>query len=252
MSHEIRTPLNAIIGFCIYASAALFGYKKKCFVNTIKSYNDNLLTIINDILDISKIDAGMIEFEEQAINLPLLFQSLNGMLSFQAIEKRLAFTLKVMPTFYLPFTQILINLAGNTIKFTRICKVTIHANLEQETEEYQCIKIAVKDTGIGIPKDKVVEIFDRFHQAGTDTTRHFGVTGLGLSIAKQFIELQGRTIAVKSVIDQGSTCSFAIPFKKDDESIQSLDHRQTEIIDIASFKNLRILTEKDKVVNTNL
>jgi signal transduction histidine kinase len=103
MSHEIRIPLNAIIGFCIYASAALFGYKKKCFVNTIKSYNDNLLTIINDILDISKIDAGMIEFEEQAINLPLLFQSLNGMLSFQAIEKRLAFTLKVMSTFHPPF-----------------------------------------------------------------------------------------------------------------------------------------------------
>ncbi|MFT6846200.1 MAG: signal transduction histidine kinase [Flavobacteriales bacterium] len=140
-------------------------------------------------------------------------------------------------------------MVGNAIKFTHTKKVTVHATFEQETEGYMSIIISVKDTGIVIPKDKVVEIFDRFRQAGSKTTRQFGSTGLGLSIAKKLVELQGGTIAVKSVIDQGSTCSFAIPFKKDDESIQSLDHRQSEIIDIASFKKLRILTEEDKVVN---
>lgn len=263
MSHEIRTPMNAIIGFSDILSRGKLEPKEKEYIRTIKSAGENLLTIINDILDISKIEAGMMTFEEHVFSVKEIFKSLNVMLMGKAKEKslELLFTCEEnVPDSLLGdptrLTQIIINLTGNAIKFTQFGNINVHARIfknspESSTSENITIEFLIKDTGIGISKDKVEHIFERFRQAESHTTRKYGGTGLGLSIAKQLVELQGGKLSVKSELKVGSTFSFCIPYKKTTETKQTIDTIGKKY-NIAELGKLNILLVEDNQLNVIL
>ncbi|HLG03803.1 MAG TPA: response regulator [Bacteroidia bacterium] len=277
MSHEIRTPMNAIIGFADILRKRKLEENEMSYVETIKSSGNNLLVIINDILDISKIDAGMIVFEEQPLNINLLFHSLNSMLAEKAKEKNLELLFvcdKDIPDILLGdatrLTQIIMNLAGNAIKFTHKGGVEVFANVLKEKDallhvpspgdrpvvaggkygQEKCVvKFSVRDTGIGIAKDKLPYIFDRFRQAESTTTRQYGGTGLGLSIAKTLVELQGGAVFVKSEINVGSVFTFTLPFIKVNVEKVAEEKTDTEKFDLKKLAGLKILLVEDNPIN---
>ena len=263
MSHEIRTPLNAIIGFSDILSLKKLGEEEKEYVKNIKSAGENLLTIINDILDLSKIEAGMMNFEEHAFNVEDIFKSLNIMLMERAQEKNIELLFScdedipdVLLGDHTRLTQIIINLTGNAIKFTRNSKrgkgsVQVHARVLKNEQENIVLEFSIKDTGIGIPQDKLEQIFERFQQAESHTTRKYGGSGLGLSIARQLVELQGGILSVKSEVMVGSEFSFYIPYKKSGEV-----HVTAEIIEkkynMEELSKLNILLVEDNPLNVKL
>jgi PAS domain S-box-containing protein len=255
MSHEIRTPMNAIIGFTDLLLKRNLPAQEKDFVQTIKNSGENLLRIINDILDISKINSGTMTFEEHPISILELFDSLNAMLSPKARSKNLSLQFqsdKKIPDTLLGdptrLTQIILNLAGNAIKFTREGSVRVSANLLKEEGEVTYVEFIIKDTGIGIPAEKLKLIFERFSQAESHTTRTYGGTGLGLDIAKQLVLLQGGTINVKSTVDQGSEFTFVLPFKKTDR-VLAYDHSARDESRIYELNKLAILLVEDNPIN---
>ena len=255
MSHEIRTPMNAIIGFTDLLLKRPFKDQEKDYINAIKTSGENLLRIINDVLDISKIDAKMMTFEEHPISLKEMFNSLNIMLSQNANEKNLSLTFKYdspLPDTVLGdstrLTQIITNLVGNAIKFTKKGSISVFAKAIKEEEDKYYIEFFVKDTGIGIPEDKLEDIFERFKQAESSTTRNYGGTGLGLNIAKQLIELQGGTININSTVNVGSVFSFTLPFKKTNKIYQPARNHQT-IFSKEDFNKLSILLVEDNSIN---
>ncbi len=257
MSHEIRTPMNAILGFTDLLLKKNLGATEKDYVQTIKTSGETLLRIINDILDVSKIDSGMMIFEEHPISIKETFSSLNILLSHKAVEKNLGLSFdydNAIPDTLLGdptrLTQIILNIVGNAIKFTKKGTVEVFAKLVSSTKETDEIEISVKDTGIGIPQDKLDFIFERFTQAEAHTTRNYGGTGLGLSIAKQLIELQGGSLKIKSMEGVGSVFSFTLPFKKPIETYaknKSVD--QGTDIDFSKLNNLSILLVEDNIIN---
>jgi PAS domain S-box-containing protein len=255
MSHEIRTPMNAIIGFTDLLLKRGLPSQEKDFVQTIKNSGDNLLRIINDILDVSKINSGMMSFEEHPMSIAEIFSSLNSMLLPKAKEKKLDLLFEYdqnIPDCVLGdptrLTQIILNLVGNAIKFTKKGSVRVFAKALKEEEGIYHIAFSVKDTGIGIPDDKLKSVFERFNQAESHTTRKYGGTGLGLSIAKQLIDLQGGTIDVSSKVDEGSEFLFQLPFKKTDR-VCSNNHFQHQESDIPGLNKLEILLVEDNPIN---
>ncbi|MGP8215233.1 MAG: ATP-binding protein [Bacteroidia bacterium] len=258
MSHEIRTPMNAIIGFSDILSKGNLEEKEKEYVRIIKSAGENLLIIINDILDISKIEAGMMTFEEHTFSVKDIFNSLNVMLMGKAKEKNLELLFicdENIPDSLLGdptrLTQIIINLAGNAIKFTLKGKISVRAKVLKKENENFLVEFSVKDTGIGIPPDKLENIFERFRQAESHITRKYGGTGLGLSIAKQLVELQGGTLSVKSEFNAGSTFIFCIPYKKSDEVLKEIEVTG-EKFNIEKLSKLNILLVEDNQLNVKL
>jgi len=258
MSHEIRTPMNAIMGFSDILSRRKLGEQEKEYVRTIKSAGENLLTIINDILDISKLEAGMMTFEEHTFSVKEIFTSLNVMLMGKAKEKNLELLFicnEDVPDVLLGdstrLTQIIINLAGNAIKFTQKGKVQVHAKVLKNENENTLLEFSVTDTGIGIPKDKLEQIFERFRQAESNTTRKYGGTGLGLSIAKQLVELQGGKLSVKSELKAGSVFSFCIPYKKSVEVLLAPEVTGKKY-DMKELSKLNILLVEDNQFNVVL
>lgn len=255
MSHEIRTPMNAIIGFTDLLMKKQLQIQEKEYVQIIKTSGENLLRIINDILDVSKIESGMMAFEEYPISIKEIFSSLNIMISNKAKEKniKLSFdydanipnTLLGDPT---RLTQIILNLVGNAIKFTKKGSVDVFSRIIKEEEDVFYIEFSIKDTGIGIPEDRLNHIFERFTQAETHTTRNYGGTGLGLSIAKQLIELQGGKITIKSILGIGSEFTFVLPFKKTDEIHTNIQKIYSEI-NIQELSKLNILVAEDNPIN---
>jgi signal transduction histidine kinase len=258
MSHEIRTPMNAIIGFSDILSKRQMGAQEKEYVNTIKAAGENLLTIINDILDISKIEAGMMTFEDHNFSVSEIFISLNVMLMGKAREKNLELIfncnrsvpdcLSGDPT---RLTQIIINLAGNAIKFTTQGRVTVDVTVIKDDAETVMLEFSVTDTGIGITDDKLVHIFERFRQAESHTTRKYGGTGLGLSIAKQLVELQGGTLEVASEFKKGSVFTFCIPYKKSAQVLHVLAPPEINY-SIEELSKLKILLVEDNKLNVML
>ena len=257
MSHEIRTPMNAIVGFSDMLSKRKLGYQEKKYVHTIKSAGQNLLTIIDDILDISKIEAGMMTFEENSFSVKATFQSLNVMLMERAKAKNLGlmFTCdknvpEVIVGDHTRLTQILINLTGNAIKFTQKGKVQVNASVKKSNAAV-LLEFSVKDTGIGILPEKQKQIFERFRQAESHTTRKYGGSGLGLSIAKQLVELQGGTLSVKSELKVGSIFTFLIPYKK---AIKTLEKRvvKENKYNMKDLSKLKILLVEDNPLNVLL
>lgn len=258
MSHEIRTPMNAIIGFSDILSKRQMGPQEKEYVNTIKAAGENLLTIINDILDISKIEAGMMTFEDHNFSVSEIFISLNVMLMVKAREKNLELIfncnesvpdcLSGDPT---RLTQIIINLVGNAIKFTTQGKVKVDVTVIKEDAETVMLEFSVTDTGIGITDDKLIHIFERFRQAESHTTRKYGGTGLGLSIAKQLVELQGGTLEVASEFKKGSVFTFCIPYKKSAKVLHVLAPPEIKY-NVEELSKLKILLVEDNKLNVML
>ena len=219
MSHEIRTPMNAIIGFTDLFKKTPLNENQKQFVEAIAVSGDNLLTIINDILDFSKIESGKLEIETAPFSLKdVVYDSYNLMIQ-KAKEKNLQFNVNYgeeIPAVLMGdsarLNQILINLIGNAIKFTEQGNISVIVKAQGNISDRVKIEFTVKDSGIGIPKDKQEAVFERFTQASGETTRKFGGTGLGLSIVKSLVELQDGSIILDSEHGRGSTFIFYITY----------------------------------------
>lgn len=259
MSHEIRTPMNAILGL---AEVLLKenGLSEKVTENLklIHYSADNLLVILNEILDYSKIEAGKISLEAIDFNLAHVVKRLVQTMNFKAESKHIDLKFEVddkIPENLIgdPYrlNQILVNLAGNAIKFTSMGEVVITAQLQNKTEENATIRLAVKDSGIGIPQEKLNSIFDNFTQASENTARQYGGTGLGLPITKRLIELQGGEIKVESTVGQGSTFYFDLEFKIGQSSADKAEEKTTENEE-QQLVGLTILVAEDNAVNQML
>lgn len=255
MSHEIRTPMNAILGMTRLLLEQDPRTDQLKYLNSIKHASDNLLVIINDILDLSKIEAGKINLEKIPFNLRNEINAVYETMKVNADDKGLNLLTVVDET--CPKTiigdpyrlsQILLNLTGNAIKFTEKGNVTIQTTCTLEDNQV-VVKFSVIDSGIGIAKDKLDYIFDMFTQETSSTTRKFGGTGLGLAICKKLIELQGGNITVESEPGKGSIFSFAIPFAigKDIAEHNAKDDHKQQVV--ATMKNVRVLLVEDNEFN---
>jgi signal transduction histidine kinase/CheY-like chemotaxis protein/HPt (histidine-containing phosphotransfer) domain-containing protein len=220
MSHEIRTPLNAIVGFTSLLQKKNLDADAAVYVQSIQKSGDNLLTIVNDILDLSKFEAGMMRVESFPFSIRELLQSVETMFHEKAGEKNLELSVSVSDNIPVilegdatRLTQILVNLIGNAIKFTDSGSVRIHADNKGFTGNIINLSFSITDTGMGIEKNKLPRIFDRFIQAEASITRKYGGTGLGLSIVKDLVQLQNGEITVESEPGIGSTFRFVIPYK---------------------------------------
>ncbi|MHA8056305.1 response regulator [Aquirufa nivalisilvae] len=257
MSHEIRTPLNAIIGFTELLQQRNLPSPDCEFVENIQTAGDHLLLLINDILDLSKIDSGKIEMEIQPFSLKESLKHVYSILKVKSQKKAIEFSLFLdadLPDAVIGdkgrLNQVLINLAGNAIKFTEEGEVTIAVKKVQETDSRVSLRFSVKDTGIGISEEKIKTIFDRFTQAEASTTRKFGGSGLGLNIAKQLVELQGGKIELKSQLGRGSEFSFVLELEKTKQVLESQQNKKSSNLSLE--QSVSILMCEDNEMNQRL
>lgn len=260
MSHEIRTPLNSIIGFQQLLKDTQLTDEQKEYVESIDFAGRNLLVIINDILDLSKLEVGKFEFEEVEFNVGDITKSVVELVSQRAKEKNIELAISTDPK--IPkvlygdsarLSQILLNLVGNAIKFTEKGNVKITITPLKEDEDQIICRFSVEDTGIGIPEERLTSIFESFTQASSTTAREYGGTGLGLTISKHLVEMQGGTIQVESKEGKGSVFSFEIPYKKRRVLSQSSINKAADINQ--SHQNdskLKILLVEDVHMNQRL
>lgn len=249
MSHEIRTPLNAVIGMShlLLEGNPLDSQKEN--LNVLKFSADNLLTLINDVLDFTKIETGNVDLEQADVNLRGMLQSITGSLQYKSNEKNIYLEAQIDPA--VPETvigdstrlsQILLNLVSNAVKFTDEGGVKIELAVIDQTRKNVRIRFSVTDTGIGIASDKLVTVFESFKQADTSTTRKYGGTGLGLAISKRLIELHDSRINVDSEPGKGSTFWFTITFNKKDNKNNNTNNVETGL-------NISVLVVDDNQIN---
>jgi signal transduction histidine kinase len=220
MSHEIRTPINSVLGICYLLQQGVLDDKQMVYIHRLQKSGENLLGLINDILDISKIEAGKMDLVITKFNFQTLLNDVFNQLLYKAEEKELAFKLNIEPslnTFITGdsnrLTQILINLVSNSLKFTSKGSIELSASVKELNSRFVIVQIKIADTGIGIPSDKLGKIFERYEQASATIKTHFGGTGLGLSISKKLVELMNGTIQVESLENEGTTFTLHIPFE---------------------------------------
>lgn len=253
MSHEIRTPMNAIIGFTKVLLKTDLSVKQKEYLTAIKLSGDALIVLINDILDLAKVDAGKMTFEQVPFRISLSIPAMVHLFEMKIQEKNLILVKEydsripdVLIGDPVRLHQIMMNLMSNAIKFTSQGQITVSIRLLSEDKQKATIEFVVTDTGIGIPGDKMDHIFDNFQQASSETSRLYGGTGLGLSIVKQLVEHQGGELNVKSKVGEGSTFTFRMPFLKTTENVL----KESEIVTFETgISNIKVLVVEDMPLN---
>ncbi|MEE2023833.1 response regulator [Alkalimonas mucilaginosa] len=217
MSHELRTPLNAITGFSELMQSLDLTAQAKSFNQKIQQASSHLLSVINDILDLSKIEANKLELKPEAVRLSRLMLELDDMMQLQAQRKSLSLQVSVDPALHRPvmldalrFNQVMINLVGNAIKFTHYGRVTVEFRVLEIDNDAVTLEVAVTDTGIGMSEESIAQLFDAFHQLDTSITRQFGGTGLGLFISQGLLQKMQSALKVQSTPGQGSSFSFQL------------------------------------------
>lgn len=259
MSHEIRTPLSGILGFTNLLQKRPLDETSKEFVSSIQRSGENLMAIINDILDLSKIEAGMMRITPGIFSINGLVNSVETFFIERAKEKGLKISSKIdtsIPDTLIGdatrLTQILVNLIGNAIKFTHQGSIIIEIYNKQQSENEVIIGFKISDTGIGIDKEKLIEVFERFNQGEDSTTRNYGGTGLGLSIVKSLIQLQNGDIEVISEQGKGTTFNFYIPYTIAKEQLNVIPKVDTYYFKDKTNAPLRVLIVDDNAINQSL
>jgi PAS domain S-box-containing protein len=253
MSHEIRTPMNAIIGFTKVLLKTELTAKQKEYLTAIKMSGDSLIVLINDILDLAKVDSGKMIFEQVPFRLSMSISALLHLFETKIQEKNIILYREfddripqVIVGDPVRLHQIIINLVSNAVKFTSRGKITVSVRLISEDKDEVVIEFSVADTGIGIAEDKIGKIFENFHQASSSTSRLYGGTGLGLAIVKQLVESQGGSVSVISKKDEGSVFSFTLPFQKTDLAAVL----ESELMELnTEVKNIKVLVVEDIALN---
>ena len=257
MSHEIRTPMNAITGMTYLALKTKLDDEQKNYINKIHSSANILLGIINDILDISKIEAGKFEIEKSNFDLSRLIESVVNLMEIKISGKNLKLNLRydkdVGKNFYgdsLRLNQILTNLLGNAVKFTSKGEISLSVKKAGDNK----IRFEVKDTGIGLSKEQTGKLFKAFSQADSSTTKKYGGTGLGLAISKQLVELMNGKIWVESKIGKGSKFIFEIELEEADptEKIPDIENKKDLKKRIMGLKGSKMLSVDDNRVNQEI
>lgn len=251
MSHEIRTPLNAVLGLSRILQEENTNSAQAETFGLLRFSAENLMLLINDILDFTKIETGNLELESVELALRDLIDKTMSSIRFKAAEKGVEFKAEIDPAVpenvlgdHTRMYQILINLLGNAVKFTEEGEIKIRLDLLEDKKDAVVLRFAVSDTGIGIPEDKLGSIFEAYKQASSDTARKYGGTGLGLSITKKLIELHKSDIVVSSEVGKGTEFSFVIEFKKPEAAI---DVKKTFLTE--NHLKGRVLVADDNPIN---
>ncbi len=255
MSHELRTPLNGVIGMTDLLLSAGLNEKQMHFAHTAKLSANALLNQISDILDLSKVEAGKLELDRVVFDLTKTIEDVAELMAYKASEKGLELTCYIDPEISAEFKgdpsriqQIVTNLVSNAVKFTDKGDVSIEASKKAETEDAVTILVKVRDTGMGIPKNRVQDLFQPFSQIDASTTRKYGGTGLGLRISKQLVELMEGEIGLESEVDQGSTFWFTMRLQK----TSGTDRSPSRPFKLPETKGRPVLVVDDNATNREI
>jgi signal transduction histidine kinase/ligand-binding sensor domain-containing protein/DNA-binding response OmpR family regulator len=247
MSHEIRTPMNGVIGMASLLAETPLSKEQQDYTKTIRSCGENLLGVINDILDYSKIESGKMELENKNFELRVCIEEVLDLFAGKAAEAKLELIYEIddnVPSHIngdsLRLRQVLINLVNNAVKFTQQGEIFIGVHMQAASADHLLIGFEVRDTGIGIPQDKISRLFKAFSQGDSSTTRKYGGTGLGLVICDKLITLMGGNVTVQSRVEEGTTFSFTIKTTSEFQPTVSSYSKQTDNFNLEGRKILLV------------